>query len=132
MKPATKCIFTAIGMEILAAIITSLILLDKFNIAFVISISPPIIPIIILAYFLGQKVNYKNIAKRTRVFLGVLLIFTLLYSYIILCPLLHTFYSIDDIISTILLMAIYTTMLGGVQTFIIGLWLGYKLSKIKE
>lgn len=120
-------------MEILAAIITSLTLLDKFNIEFVISISPPIIPIII-AYLLGEKVNYTNIAKRIRIFLGVLIIFTLLYLYlyIILCPLLYTFYSIRDMISTIILMAVYTTLFGGLQTFLIGLWLGYKLSKVTE
>lgn len=119
-------------MEILAAIITSLTLLDKFNIEFVISISPPIIPIIIIAYLLGEKVNYTNIAKRIRIFLGVLIIFTLLYLYIILCPLLYTFYSIRDMISTIILMAVYTTLFGGLQTFLIGLWLGYKLSKVTE
>lgn len=132
MKTATKYIFTAIVMEILAAIITSLTLLDKFNIEFVISISPPIIPIIIIAYLLGEKVNYTNIAKRIRIFLGVLIIFTLLYLYIILCPLLYTFYSIRDMISTIILMAVYTTLFGGLQTFLIGLWLGYKLSKVTE
>lgn len=156
MKTATKYIFMAIIFEVLLAVITYSIifeaksLLYSFTIGWK-SIVLSLIFVLSIAYIIGQKVNYTKMKTPVRKILGILYPFLLLNSFIFLLVLfkdidvytillfndstfrlndyfdiiVNHFYGIDFLIAA-------TNIFGGLQTFLIGLWLGYKLSKITE
>lgn len=134
MKPATKYIFMAIAIEIVTAIITHFFVLGDLDMEKIPEFALALIFILIIAYFLGEKVNFKRFTKYIGAFVGVVLMFFLLYLYITFWVIDYsmTFYRYEGILTLILLICYITTIFGGIQTFLIGLWLGYKLDKMKE
>lgn len=140
MKPATKYIFMAIGVEIIVAMATfwilegyeSLLHLYKNISEYIITL----ILLLIISYIIGQRINYTYFAKSYRKLIGILLMFFFLYLYISISPFIFKFqYAISEpqrIFNDIITIIIYTTLFGGIQTLLIGIWLGYKLSRIKE
>lgn len=134
MKPATKYIFMAIAIEIVTAIITHFFVLGDLDMEKIPEFALALIFILIIAYFLGEKVNFKRFTKYIGAFVGVVLMFFLLYLYITFWVIDYsmTFYRYEGILTLILLICYITAIFGGIQTFLIGLWLGYKLDTMKE
>lgn len=142
MKSATKYIFTAIGMEIIVAIATAFFIFDRENMLFIFHTELivhyifSLLIILLIAYFLGQKIEYKMQTKNSRKWKGILLMFSFLYFFI--CILIitanpyRTIKEFNIIMETIIIYLAYTTLFGGIQTLLIGIWLGYKLSRIRN
>lgn len=129
MKNTTKYIFAAITMEVIAAIITQLAVFKTFEMEVVLILAPFLIPIFVIAYFLGQKIRFKRSKKWKTILLSIALIFALLYLFILLVCSFYTIDSPEKIINDLLIFTFFTTMFGGTQTLLIGLWLGHKIHK---
>lgn len=135
MKPATKYIFIAIAVEVVVAFLSQLFIFREFlDMEEIPKFARALIFILIIAYFLGEKVNFKRFTKHIGAFVGVILMFFLLYLCITLWIIDYStaFYRYEGILTLILLICYITTIFGGIQTFLIGLWLGYKLDTMKE
>lgn len=137
MKSATKYIFIAIEVEFLAALITfstiyTFIFGESIYQALEYLIIPTIVSLIfvsIIGYLIGEKINYAKIRKSIRWFLGVLLLFFLLVIAISIGTIItHDIISFRIWLEIIFLFFVF----GGIQTLLIGIWLGCKLSRIKE
>lgn len=145
MKLATKYILKAWIIENILAIITyySVVFLmveDFFHkifdsflfvmLFFVINMIL-VIPLICLV---GQKINYSKIEEGIRFLFGVTLIFVLLTISFSLGGLI--FYLIYESkflsYSEWLNIAVTFYLFGGIQTLCVGMWLGYKLSDLKN
>lgn len=141
MKLATKYILIAIALEIFLAMITFCVLggihnfLEDFFAKFCYFL-PPLIPILILIFALGQWINYSKMNVSFRKFLGVFYIFLFLYIYLIVSSFVGNYYfyvaNPEWIWYNLEIMLVYTTIFGGLQTLGVGIWLGYKLSQIKN
>lgn len=127
MKNTTKYIIAAITMEVIAAMITQLAVFRKFEMEVALMLAPFLIPIFIIAYFLGQKFRFKRSEKWKTILLSISLIFALLYLFILLVCLFHIINSFQNIIDILAILIFFTTMFGGIQTLLIGLWLGHKI-----
>lgn len=143
MKPATQYFIKAIIWEFLLAFITfnianslvfkiiipvlvgNLYLLTGFIVALV-----PLTPLI----FLLGKVNYAKMSKVFRRCLGVILQFLFLTLAVSVACCLILIVEGENIhqISRIVLVVLYIFYIfGGIQTLLIGIWLGKKISKIE-
>lgn len=129
MKNTTKYIFAAITMEVIAAMITQLVAFRKFEMEVALMLAPFLIPIFIIAYFLGQKIRFKRSKKWKTILLSISLIFALLYLFIFFVCSFHITHSLASIITVLTILIFFTTMFGGIQTLLIGLWLGHKIHK---
>lgn len=142
MKPATQYFIKAIVWEFLLASITfnianslvfkiipvlvgNLYLLTGFIVALV-----PLTPLI----FLLGKVNYTKMGKVFRRCLGVILQFlflTLAVSVACCLILIVEGENIHQISKIALVVLYFFYIFGGIQTLLIGIWLGKKLSEIE-
>lgn len=140
MKPATKLFTKAIIWEFVLAVITfniinysdrilPFLLANGVLLGFFLLGCVPLIP---LVYWLGEKLNWQKIKPYLRIFYGIWLQFLfliILFTFPLFCFIikeLHDFFDSWIKTATILFTA------GGIQTLIIGIWLGIKLSKIKD
>lgn len=142
MKVASKHILKAIVIEFLVAVLTFFIIayilfnyLPLFCIIKYFGITVLIVlPIIlVLGNWVGKSLDYTKIDSGVRVILGALFQFGFLTLGALLGIFLfylfneRKFVSFNDLKDCIL----YFYIFGSIQTLIIGIWLGYKLSRIK-
>lgn len=132
MKLATKHIFTFVGIEIVVALITFTILFPSDFRYFISNIAEYILlgamAMLVVGYFLGEKVPYERYGN-IRILWGIGIQFLLLFVGILVPSIVFGFLEkMEGEVFIILLLCLLT--FGGLQTLLLGLWLGYKLSKI--
>lgn len=139
MKLATKHILKAIKIEIILAIVTYFLIgiltggIGDFLTLFIVSMVS-ISPCIGIAYFIGEKINYPKIDVGIRFFFGIIVLFVLLTISFSLGGLIFSLIyeskllSFSDWLNIVVIFYIF----GGFQTLCVGIWLGYKLSCIKN
>lgn len=140
MKQATKYILNAINIEIILTLITHFIVTlsigggigDIPTILIILIIS--VMPCMGLAHLIGQKVNFSKIEERIRFFFGIILMFAFLtISFSLGGLIFYLIYEFKFILfSEWLNVAVTFYLFGGVQTLCVGIWLGYKLSNLKN
>lgn len=133
MKLATKYIFTFVGIEIVVALITFTILFPSDFRYFISNIAEYILlgvmAMLVVGYFLGEKVPYERYGN-IRILWGIGIQFLLLFVGILVPWIV---FNIREKIfegEVFIILLFYFLMFGGLQTLLLGLWLGYKLSKI--
>lgn len=145
MKPATQYFIKAIFLEFLLTIITynlaSWWLDNPLNVSYYKANSTLLIgylislpPLLIIIYFLGERVNWAKQLKSFRRLLGVILQFLFLTLAVLFACCLILILDGENIhqISRIVLVVLYIFYIfGGIQTLLIGIWLGKKISEIE-
>lgn len=146
MKLATKYILKAWIIENILAIITYYIVFfsmsggDFYNkILDTLSFVVPFFVIgtilaIPLIYLVGEKINFSDMGKAMRFLLGIFLLFILLTIVITtIGSSLHIIYKSELwSFSKWLDLVFIFYLFGGIQTLCVGIWLGYKLSSLKN
>jgi hypothetical protein len=139
LKQATIYMLKAILFEVLAMLITAssiLSLILNLNILnslyyfleefFIVGILGSI-PVILFIFWFGQTTEFlRNESKISYIFLGISLMFFLLLIGVITGNLIKE--NGNEMMNAILSFFVF----GGIQTTIIGVWLGVKLNKIKS
>ncbi|CEN44894.1 Conserved putative Metallocarboxypeptidase D (modular protein) [Capnocytophaga canis] len=139
LKPATKYIFIAIFLEFYFAFLT----LFAFGIRSLDNqLILPIFIAIVTTYWVGYQLGEKFPWERydsIRILFGIVFQFLLLLTMLLagwLCLVIVSVFDrtldTNDVLTAILLLIIGTFIFGGIQTFVIGLWLGYKLNTIEK
>ena len=139
LKQATIYMLKAILFEVLAMLITAssiLSLILNLNILnslyyfleefFIVGILGSI-PVILFIFWFGQTTEFlRNESKISYIFLGIFLMFFILLIGVITGNLIKE--NGNEMMNAILSFFVF----GGIQTTIIGVWLGVKLNKIKS